>query len=73
MICFFCREACGILAPLPGIKPTPPSLEGEALTTGPGGKSHEWTLKGQSPENRLSYILQAIGNILLQRVQSQHD
>ena len=31
--------ACGILAPWPGIKPAPPSLEGEVLTTGPPGKS----------------------------------
>ena len=29
----------GILAPQPGIEPTPPALEGEVLTTGPGGKS----------------------------------
>ena len=34
---------------------------------------YEWTLKGQSPENRLSYIFQAIVNVLLQKVQSQHD
>ena len=34
---------------------------------------YEWTLKGQSPENRLSCIFQAIGNILLQKAQSQHD
>ena len=34
---------------------------------------YEWTLKGQSPETRLSCIFHAIGNILLQKVQSQHD
>ena len=34
---------------------------------------YEWTLKGQSSENRLSCILQALGNILLQKVQSPHD
>ena len=28
---------------------------------------YEWTLKGQIPENRLSYIFQAIGHILLQK------
>ena len=28
---------------------------------------YEWILKGQSPENRLSCIFQAIGNILLQK------
>ena len=39
---FWCfgHEACGILAPQPGIEPTPPALEGEVLTTGPSGKSH---------------------------------
>ena len=36
---FFGREACGILAPQPGIEPAPPALEGEVLTTGPPGKS----------------------------------
>ena len=39
MFRFFGHEACGILAPRPGIKPTPPALEGEVLTTGPPGKS----------------------------------
>ena len=37
---WFCgREACGILAPRPGVEPTPPALEGEVLTTEPPGKS----------------------------------
>ena len=36
---FLGGEACGILAPQPGIKPSPPALEGEVLTTGPPGKS----------------------------------
>ena len=39
MFWFFGHEACGILAPRPGIKPVPPALEGEVLTTGPSGKS----------------------------------
>ena len=39
MFWFFGHKACGILAPWPGIKPTPPALEGEVLTTGPPGKS----------------------------------
>ena len=30
----------GSLTPLPGIKPTPPSLESEVLTTGPPGSLH---------------------------------
>ena len=33
-----CR-GCGISAPQPGVKLTPPALEGEAVTTGPPGKS----------------------------------
>ena len=39
MFWFFSQEACGILAPLPGIKPTPPALEGKVLTTRPPRKS----------------------------------
>ena len=40
---FFYHEACGILVPQPGIKPTLPVLEGEVLTTGPPGKSLKGT------------------------------
>ena len=36
---FLGREACGISAPQPGIKPTPSALEGEVLTTELPGKS----------------------------------
>ena len=36
---FFGCEACGILAPRPGIVSATPALEGEVLTTGPPGKS----------------------------------
>ena len=36
---FFGKEACGILAPWPGIEPTLPALQGKVLTTGPPGKS----------------------------------
>ena len=39
MFGFFGHEACGILAPWPGIEPTPTALEGEVLTTEPPGKS----------------------------------
>ena len=39
MFCFFGREACGILAPRPGIEPALPALEGEVLTTRPPEKS----------------------------------
>ena len=34
MFWFFGEEAWGILVPQPGIKPTPPALEGKVLTTG---------------------------------------
>ena len=37
---FFNYEVCGVLAPLPGIKPAPPALEGEVLSTGLPGKFH---------------------------------
>ena len=38
---FWCfgHEACGMLAPRPGIKLTPLALEGEILPTGLPGKS----------------------------------
>ena len=45
MFWFFGPEACGILAPRPGFKPTPPALEGQVLTTGQAGKSPSWPLK----------------------------
>ena len=38
VFCFFGHEACAILAPQPGIKPTTPPLESEVLTNGPPGK-----------------------------------
>ena len=34
-------EVCGILAPRPGIEPTPPASEGKVPTTGLPGKSLE--------------------------------
>ena len=36
---FFSHKACGPIVPQPGVKLTPPALEGEVLTTGPPGKS----------------------------------
>ena len=38
---FWCfgHRACGILAPQPGVELTPPTLEGEVLTTRPLRKS----------------------------------
>ena len=41
MFWFLGHEACVILAPWPGIKPAPPALEGEVLTTGPPEKSQQ--------------------------------
>ena len=46
MFWFFGHEACGILAPQPGIEPTPPALEGEVLTSGLPGKPLERSLTG---------------------------
>ena len=39
VLVFWGYKACGILTPQPGIKPTPPALEGKVLTTGLPGKS----------------------------------
>ena len=39
MFWFFGCEACGILAPSPGVETMPPALEGGVLTTGPPGTS----------------------------------
>ena len=39
MFWFFGREACGILAPRPGIEPAPPALQGKVFNNGPPGKS----------------------------------
>ena len=36
------REACGILAPWPGIEPSARALEGKVLTAGPPGKPHRF-------------------------------
>ena len=44
MFWFFGPEACEILVPLPGIKPTPPALEVEVLTTDHQGSPPEWCL-----------------------------
>ena len=38
MFWFVGHEACGILAPQPGIRPVPPAFEGEVLATGAPGK-----------------------------------
>ena len=52
MFWLFDCQACGILAHCPGIKPTPPALEGEVLTTELPGKS-------------LAYLLNKIVKVLV--------
>ena len=53
-------EACGILAPRPGIEPTPPALKGEVLATGPPDKSHEFSDK-QGKEQKHFHFSSLIG------------
>ena len=50
LVYFFGYEACGILSPRPGIKPAPPALEGEVLTTELTGKSQKTIFKWESTE-----------------------
>ena len=38
---FYGHKACVILAPRPGMKPTPSALKGEVVSTVPPGKSPE--------------------------------
>ena len=42
MWAFFGHEACGILAPRPGMEPAPPELEGEVLNNRLPGKSQSF-------------------------------
>ena len=39
MFWIFGHQACGFLAPGPGIEPSTPELEGEVLTSGAPGES----------------------------------
>ena len=41
----FAHKAWEILAPQPGMEPTPPALEGKLLTTGPPGKPQAGVLE----------------------------
>ena len=43
MFPFFDHGGCGVLAPWPGIEPTPSALEGEVLTTEQPGRSQIFT------------------------------
>ena len=65
MFWFFGHEACGILAPRPGIEPAPPALEGEVLTTGPAGKSlhgHSYCSLGQQSLSLPRHAFQGPGH-----------
>ena len=59
MFWFSDLEACGALAPLPGIEPVPLALKGEVMTTGLPGKSlfvysyRQWC--GEGNGNPLQY------------------
>ena len=53
---FFGHKACGILAPWSGIEPTPPTLEGEILTTVPPGKSYKFSFRSQFPPHLLALL-----------------
>ena len=44
IFCFFGFKACGIIAPPPGMEPETSVLEGEVLTTGLPGGSHDFAL-----------------------------
>ena len=44
MFWFFGHGACGILGPWPGIKPTPPALEGKVLTLDHQGSPYHFQL-----------------------------
>ena len=43
MFCFYGQETCRILAPQPGIEPTPSALESKFSTTGQAEKSSYFT------------------------------
>ena len=51
MFWFFGYEACGILAPSPGIKPLLTALEGQVLITGSPGKAGVQSLFFLSPQS----------------------
>ena len=59
---FFGHEACGILVPQLGIKPTPPALVGKAWTTGPPEKSPWMSYISFSSHSSPVYWYQAYTN-----------
>ena len=68
MFWFFDPKTCGILAPQPGIKPTPPALQGKVLTTGPPEKSlQNYVLKSKTggPADKFAcFVLNYWGSIV---------
>ena len=66
MFWFFWPWGCGILAPSFRIKPTPPALEGEVLTTGPPGKFWmNYFLKTAVPSSLQHQLLENGDHMLL--------
>ena len=63
MFWFFGCKECGILAPQPGIEPTPSALESQVLTTGPPGKS--LFLHHFGPTSTLVSVIPASGTITM--------
>ena len=59
------HEACGILAPQPGIEPSPPALEGKVLTTGPPGKSLHYLFLGQAKGLEFACVPYWYGTLLV--------
>ena len=76
MLCFFFGyKACGVLAPWPGIKPTPPALKGDVLTGLPG-KPHDihnfrTMVAIHQPSNQFSHSFNNYSNFLEQSVEIQ--
>ena len=65
MFCFFGPEACGILAPWPGIEHSPPALEGEVLATGPPGMSLHYPFNACKNCSNVPFLMPDIGNLFL--------
>ena len=61
---FFGCKACEVLSSQTGIKPTPPALEGEVLTTEPPGTSHIISILDEEKEvqEKVQYLLKVLTN-----------
>ena len=57
LFCCFGPQACGILAPQPGVKPISPALEGEVSPTGPPRNSPEVLLICQNFHIFFTYFI----------------